>query len=79
MFPKHTVIGYDTDCVFFSGRPNQIPAAVRALFGPEPGQLHEDGYYEKVYHRASKSYYGLDAATQEPFKKIAGLSKSGKA
>ena len=47
------------------------------MFGDEPGQVHEDGYYRNVYHRASKSYYGFDTETGESFDKRAGFSKSG--
>ena len=76
-FPKKRVIGFDTDCVFFAGNRNAIPYAVQRMFGDEPGQVHEDGYYRNVYHRASKSYYGFNVETGESFDKRAGLSKSG--
>ena len=76
-FPKQRVIGFDTDCVFFAGNRNAIPYAVQRMFGDEPGQVHEDGYYRNVYHRASKSYYGFNVETGESFDKRAGLSKSG--
>ena len=78
-FPHDKVIGYDTDCVFFAGTHNALPYAVLSMFGDNPGQVHEDGFYRDVYHRASKSYYGFDAVTGESFTKIAGLSRSGKA
>ena len=76
-FPKKRVIGFDTDCVFFAGTKNAIPYAVQEMFGDEPGQVHEDGCYRNVYHRASKSYYGFDTETGESFDKRAGFSKSG--
>lgn len=76
-FPHDKVIGYDTDCVFFAGTKNALPYTVLDMFGDNPGQVHEDGYYRDVFHRASKSYYGIDAETGESFSKIAGLSKSG--
>ena len=79
MFPHDKVIGYDTDCVFFAGTKNALPYAVLDILGDNPGQVHEDGYYRDVYHKASKSYYGFDAVTGESFTKIAGLSRSGKA
>lgn len=55
-FPHNKVIGYDTDCVFFNGTLSEIPYSVLEMFGPEPGQVHEDGYYYDVFHKASKSY-----------------------
>lgn len=76
-FPHDKVIGYDTDCVFFAGSRNALPYSVLDMFGDNPGQVHEDGYYRNVYHKASKSYYGFDAITGESFTKIAGMSKSG--
>lgn len=79
LFPHNKVIGFDTDCVFFAGSKNALPYPVLELFGDNPGQVHEDGYYRDVYHKASKSYYGFDAVTGESFTKIAGLSRSGKA
>ena len=77
-FPHERVVGFDTDCVFFAGTKNAIPYAVQEMFGDEPGQVHEDGYYRNVYHKASKRYYGFDAITGESFTKMAGLSKNGK-
>ena len=77
-FPHERVVGFDTDCVFFAGTKNAIPYAVQEMFGDEPGQVHEDGYYRNVYHKASKRYYGFDAITGESFTKKAGLSKNGK-
>lgn len=56
MFPHDRVIGYDTDCVFFAGTKNALPYQVRCIMGDDPGQVHEDGYYRDVYHKASKSY-----------------------
>ena len=79
MLPHDKVIGYDTDCVFYEGTKNSLPYEVLDMFGPEMGQLHDDGFYVDVFHNASKSYYGFDAITGEPFTKIAGLSKDGKA
>lgn len=79
LFPHNKVIGFDTDCVFFAGSKNALPYPVLELFGDNPGQVHEDGYYRDVFHKASKSYYGFDAVTGQSFTKIAGLSRSGKA
>lgn len=79
MLPHDKVIGYDTDCVFYEGTKNSLPYEVLDMFGPEMGQLHDDGFYVDVFHNASKSYYGFDAITGEPFTKIAGRSKDGKA
>lgn len=78
-FNHNKVIGYDTDCVFFAGTMEELPWTVANELGKEPGKLHEDGIYKNVYHKASKSYWGTNAVTDEPFTKIAGTSKSGKA
>lgn len=59
-FPHERVIGYDTDCVFFNGTPDEIPAKVMSRFGDGVGQLHFDGIYQKVRHLSPKQYYGLD-------------------
>lgn len=77
-FDHDKVVGYDTDCVFFAGTMNAIPQSVKDKFGDLPGQLHEDGIYRDVFHKASKSYWGFNAITGEAFTKIAGTSKSGK-
>lgn len=77
--PHDKVIGCDTDSIHYAGTPEELPPALLALFGDEPGQLHLDGYYRNVTHEAAKRYYGIDAATGEPFRKMAGESKSGKA
>lgn len=77
LFPHNKVIGYDTDCVFFAGSHNTLPDDVLAMFGENPGQVHEDGFYRDVRHNASKHYFGLDARTGETFTKIAGRSKNG--
>ena len=58
MFPHDKIAGYDTDCAFFCGKPEEVPAAVLQQFGDGIGQLHFDGIYKDVIHRASKSYYG---------------------
>ena len=79
LFPHDKVVGFDTDCVFFAGSKNALPYSVYSMMGDNPGQVHEDGYYRNVYHKASKSYYGFDAVTGESFTKIAGLSRSGMA
>ena len=77
MFPHDKIAGYDTDCAFFCGKPEEVPAAVIALFGDGIGQLHFDGIYKDVIHKASKHYYGFDLEANAPFKKQSGLSKSG--
>ena len=77
MFPHNKIAGYDTDCAFFCGKPEEVPAAVIALFGDGIGQLHFDGIYKDVIHKASKHYYGFDLEANAPFKKQSGLSKSG--
>ena len=59
-FPYNKVIGYDTDCVFFHGTPDQVPEKVRSRFGDGVGQLHFDGIYTNVRHLSPKQYYGLD-------------------
>lgn len=79
MFPHDKVIGYDTDCVFFEGTMEEVPQEVLDLIGDAQGQIHEDGYYVNVVHKASKFYYGFDKETGEYFEKTAGVSKSGKA
>lgn len=76
-FPRTQVAGYDTDCVFFKGKPEEIPQAVMKNFGPEMGKLHFDGIYKDVVHIASKHYYGFDTETNENFIKQSGKSKSG--
>lgn len=77
MFPKEKVAGYDTDCVFFKGKPEEINKKVMQKFGDAMGQLHFDGIYKDVVHVASKHYYGFDLEENEPFKKQSGMSKSG--
>lgn len=59
-FPYKTVLGYDTDCVFFHGTPDQVPQKVMSRFGDGVGQLHFDGIYQQVRHLSPKQYYGLD-------------------
>ena len=76
-FPHDKVIGYDTDCVFFRGKPDEVPPSVLAKFGEEMGQLHFDGIYKNVIHKASKSYSGWDLETNDFFNKQAGASKNG--
>lgn len=78
MLPHDKVAGYDTDCAFFCGKPEEVPARVMKLFGDGIGELHFDGIYKDVVHRASKSYYGWDIEKNAPFKKQSGASKSGK-
>lgn len=77
MFPKSKVAGYDTDCVFFKGKPEEISKKVMQKFGDAMGQLHFDGIYKDVIHKASKHYFGFDLEANEPFKKQSGQSKSG--
>ena len=78
MLPHNKVAGYDTDCAFFCGKPEEVPARVMKLFGDGIGQLHFDGIFKDVIHRASKSYYGWDIEKDAPFNKQSGASKSGK-
>ena len=59
-FPYDKVIGYDTDCVFFHGTPEQVPQKVLDRFGDGVGQLHFDGIYQNVRHLSAKQYYGLE-------------------
>lgn len=77
MFPHNKVIGYDTDCVFFAGKPEEVPHKVMKLFGDEIGQLHFDGIYKDVTHIACKNYSGWDLEKNKPFRKQSGLSKTG--
>lgn len=78
MFPHDKVIGYDTDCVFFAGKPEEVPAEVQALYGDLPGQLHLDGIYENATHSASKHYHAYDVEKGEVVRKWSGVSKTGK-
>ena len=78
MFPHDKIAGYDTDCAFFCGKPEDVPAAVIKLFGDGVGQLHFDGIYKDVIHKASKHYYGFDLEANAPFKKQSGCPKSGR-
>ena len=78
LFPHDKVAGYDTDCVFFEGKPEEIPEEVVAKFGDGLGELHFDGIYKDVIHKASKVYHGYDLELQRPFQKAAGVSKTGK-
>lgn len=78
MFPHDKIAGYDTDCAFFCGKPEEVPAAVIKLFGDGVGQLHFDGIYKDVVHKASKHYYGFDLEKNAPFKKQSGCPKSGR-
>lgn len=77
LFSHDKVIGYDTDCVFFAGTPNEIPKIVEQRMGSEMGQLHYDGILENVTHVACKHYYGYDWEKGENFYKCSGMSKSG--
>lgn len=77
MFPKDKVIGYDTDCVFFHGKPEEVPVEVLKKLGHGIGELHFDGVYKDVVHEKSKFYYGFDIEANEPFQKMAGVSKTG--
>ena len=70
-FPYNKVIGYDTDCVFFKGKPDQVPQKVLGRFGDGVGQLHFDGIYEKVRHLSPKQYYGLKQ--DRPFGKFSAV------
>lgn len=70
-FPYDKVIGYDTDCVFFHGKPEEVPQKVLSRFGDEIGQLHFDGIYTQVRHLSPKQYYGFDG--ENPFGKFSAV------
>lgn len=70
-FPHDKVIGYDTDCVFFNGTPDEVPEKVLHRFGDGVGQLHFDGIYTNVRHLAAKQYYGLEEG--KPFGKFSAV------
>ena len=71
-FPFEKIIGFDTDCVFFAGKPEEVPAVVMKQFGDGMGQLHFDGIYHDVRHLAPKQYYGYDE-DGEIFGKFSGV------
>ena len=71
-FPFEKIIGFDTDCVFFAGKPEEVPATVMKQFGDGMGQLHFDGIYHDVRHLAPKQYYGYDE-DGEIFGKFSGV------
>lgn len=77
LFPHDKVVGYDTDCVFFAGVPDEVPKVVMERMGDGMGQLHFDGILENVVHVACKHYYGYDFEKGESFYKCSGMSKSG--
>lgn len=59
-FPFKKVVGYDTDCVFFAGTPEEVPQKILKRFGDNPGQLHFDGIYTNIRHLSAKQYYGFE-------------------
>lgn len=71
MVPYEKVIGYDTDCLFFAGTPDEVPQKILKRFGDNPGQLHFDGIYTDVRHLSAKQYYGLDNG--QPFGKFSAV------
>lgn len=74
LFPADKVIGYDTDCVFFKGTPEEIPSQVKSFMGDGMGQLHFDGIYTNVRHLAPKQYYGYEG--DKIFAKMAGVKNA---
>ena len=77
MLPRNKVIGYDTDAVFFAGKPEDIPQIVHKCCGPNIGEFHFDAILKDVTHVASKHYYGYDLEKGEEFYKCSGVSKKG--
>lgn len=80
MFKKEHVIGYDTDCAFINLPVHEVERLypqVVSRFGPGIGELHFDGLFSDVVHKASKSYTGYDLENKEFFSKVSGKSKSG--
>lgn len=75
--PKSQVVGYDTDCIFLNCKKDDVSPKLLKSFGDMPGQLHFDGIYKDVIHKASKSYNGYDLETNAPFRKQSGIAKSG--